>query len=88
MPRGSKNDFFENGHVAYQIDGNDEQNRVQVKFSPKGQNGDHVVRSKGQILIFSYKVSFKDFYTVFSQIKARKHIEQSLHFVAWVMPQG
>ena len=28
VPRGSKH-----GHVAYQIDGDDEQNRLQVKFS-------------------------------------------------------
>ena len=25
--------FFKHGHVAYQIDGEDEQNRMQVKFS-------------------------------------------------------
>ena len=29
--RGSKN-IFKHGHVAYQIDGIDEQNRMQVKF--------------------------------------------------------
>ena len=33
VPRGSKNIFFKHGHVAYQIDGDDEQNRMQVKFS-------------------------------------------------------
>ena len=34
VPRGSNN-FFSNmvKHVAYQIDGDDEQNRMQVKFS-------------------------------------------------------
>ena len=26
--------IFEHGHVAYQIDGDDEQNRLQVNFSP------------------------------------------------------
>ena len=32
---GVKNDFFfKHGHVAYQIDGDEEQNRMQVKFSP------------------------------------------------------
>ena len=36
VPRGSKNFFFKHGHVAYQIDGDDERNRMQV-------------RSKGQI---------------------------------------
>ena len=25
--------FFKHGHVAYQIDGDDEQNRIQVEFS-------------------------------------------------------
>ena len=30
MPRGSKNIFFKHGHVAYQIDGDDEQNKMQV----------------------------------------------------------
>ena len=37
-PGGSKK--FKYGHVAYQIDGDDEQNRMQVKFSPWGQTGD------------------------------------------------
>ena len=32
--------FFKHGHVAYQIDGDDKQNRMQVKFSSKGQTGD------------------------------------------------
>ena len=27
-----KNFFFKHGHVAYQIDGDDKQNRMQVKF--------------------------------------------------------
>ena len=31
VPRGSKK--IKHGHVAYQIDGDDEQKRVQVKFS-------------------------------------------------------
>ena len=30
---GQKNFFFKHGHVAYQIDGDDEQNKMQVKFS-------------------------------------------------------
>ena len=41
--------FFKHGHVALQIDGDDEQNRMQVKFSSYGQTGDLGVRSKGQI---------------------------------------
>ena len=32
VPRGSKNNF-KHGHVAYQINGDDEQNRMQVNFS-------------------------------------------------------
>ena len=43
-PGGQKN--FRNGHVVYQIDGNDEQNRMQVKISSKGQTGNLGVRSK------------------------------------------
>ena len=41
--------YFKHGQLAYQIDGDDEQNRVQVKFSPYGQTGDLGMRSKGQI---------------------------------------
>ena len=48
MPKGSIS-FFKHGHVAYQIDGDHEQNRMQVKFSSYGQTGDLWVRSKGQI---------------------------------------
>ena len=33
VPRGPKKFFFKHGHVAYQIDGDDKQNRMQVKFS-------------------------------------------------------
>ena len=32
-PGGSKIFFFKQCHVAYQIDGDDEQNKMQVKFS-------------------------------------------------------
>ena len=31
--QGVKQFFFKHGHVAYQIDGDDKQNRMQVKFS-------------------------------------------------------
>ena len=48
MPRGSKN-FFKHGHMAYQINGDGKQNRMQVAFSSLGQAGDLGVRSKGQI---------------------------------------
>ena len=33
VPRGSNNFFFKYGHVAYQIDVDDEQNKMQVIFS-------------------------------------------------------
>ena len=33
VPRESKIIFFEHGHVAYQINGDDERNRIQIKFS-------------------------------------------------------
>ena len=33
VPRGSNKIFFKHSHVVYQIDGDDEQNRMQVKFS-------------------------------------------------------
>ena len=32
VPRGSNKFFFKHGHVAYQIDGDDEQNKMQVTF--------------------------------------------------------
>ena len=40
VPRGVKHFFFKHGHVAYQIDGDYEQNKMQVTFSSKGQTGD------------------------------------------------
>ena len=33
VPRGVNFFFFKHGHVAYQIDWDDEQNRMQAKFS-------------------------------------------------------
>ena len=48
--------------MAYQINGDDEQNRMQAKFLSLGQTGDLGVRSKGQIFNINYKVNFKDFY--------------------------
>ena len=60
VPRGGSIFFFcKHGHVAYQIDGDDKQNKMQVKFSSKGQTGDLGVWSKGQIsLNFGYHVHF------------------------------
>ena len=50
VPRGSF--FFKHGHVAYQIVGDDEQNRMQVTFLFYGQTGDLGVRSKVQISLY------------------------------------
>ena len=87
--------FFSNhGHVAYQINGDDEQNRMRLNFHPRVKTGDLGVRSKGQIsLNFCYHVDFKDFYLyqtlcVFSQIKDRKHIEQDFYSDAGSCPRG
>ena len=46
VPRLSNIFFFKHGHVAYQINEDDEQNRMQVEFSSSGQTGDLGVRSK------------------------------------------
>ena len=43
--------FFKHGHVAYQIDGNDEWNKMQVKFSSYGQTGEISLN-------FGYHVNF------------------------------
>ena len=64
--------------MAYQIDRDDEQSKMQVKFSSYGQTGDLGVRSKGQIsLNIGYSDNFNFLYQtlcVFSQVKDRKHI--------------
>ena len=41
--------FFKHGHVAYQINGDEEKNIIKVTFSFYGQTGDLWARSKGQI---------------------------------------
>ena len=58
--QGVKQYFFKHGHVANQIDGNDEQNKIQVTFSSYGQTGDLGARPKGQI---SLTCQFQRFYT-------------------------
>ena len=87
-PGGSNNFFFKHGHVAYQINGVDEQNRMQVEFSSECQTGDLGVRSK--IIKFGLQCQFQRFLyqtlCVFSQIKDRKYIEHNFHSVAGVMP--
>ena len=82
--------FFEHGHVTYQIDGDIEWNRMQVKFSPYGQTGDLGVKLLGRISFnFNYKVNFKDFYTkafVCSHKRKIRHIRHDFHSVTLVMP--
>ena len=81
--------FFKHGHVAYQIDGDDEQNKMQVTFSSWRQTGNLGARSKGQIsLTCQFQRFFYQTLCVFSQIKDRKHIEQNYYSVAKVMPRG
>ena len=61
-PGGQKLFYFKHGHMAYQIDGDVEQNRMQVKFSSYGQTGELGLRSKSKIsLNFDYHVNFKIF---------------------------
>ena len=78
--------------MAYQIDGDDRQYRMQVKFSSLGQTGDLGVRSKGLIsLNYGLHVNFKDFYTKLLcviQMKDAKHIRLDFHSVTLIMPQG
>ena len=50
--------FFKHGHVAYQIDGDDKQNRMQVTFSSYGKTGDLGARSKGQLSLTCQFVRF------------------------------
>ena len=45
-PGGSKIIFFKHGHVAYEVNRDEKQKRVEVKFSSYGQTGDLGVRSK------------------------------------------
>ena len=76
--------------MAYQNDGDDEQNRMQVQFLSYSQTGDFGVRSK--LLNFGYHAHFKDFYTKLCvcshKLKIKKHIEQNFYSVAGVIPQG
>ena len=81
--------FFKHVHVAYQIDGDDEQNKMQVTFSSWRQTGDLWARSKGQIsLTCQFPRFLYQTLCVFSQIKDREHIEQNFYSVAKVMPRG
>ena len=52
---------FKHGHVVYQIDGDDQQNRMQVNFLSYGQTGDLGVRSKVKYHSISVTMSFQRF---------------------------
>ena len=69
--------------MAYQIDVDDEWSRI--TFSAYRSK----VGSKGQILIFNYKVKFKDFYTKLCECYYTdiSHIQRNIYSVAWVMSQ-
>ena len=87
-PGGQTIFFFKYGHVPYQIEGDDEQSKMQVTFSSQGQTGDLQARSKGQIsLTCQFQRFLYQTLSLFSQIKDRKHIEQKFHSVAKVMPR-
>ena len=59
--------------MAYQINEDDEQNRMQVKFSSYCQTGDLGVRSKGLIsLNFDYHVNSKIFIPYFVCVLTNK----------------
>ena len=78
--------FFLNCNVAYQINEDDEQNKMQVTFYPRVNL---VTLGRGQKVKKSLTCQFQRFsyqtLCVFSQIKDRKHIEQNFHSVAKVM---
>ena len=57
VPRGSKTNF-KHGHVAYQIDGNDEQNKMHVTFSSRGQTGDLCEVKRSNIINMSISKIF------------------------------
>ena len=68
---GQKNLYY--GHVAYQIDGYDEQNRMKVMFHPRVKLVTLEVRSKGQIsLNLYYHVNSKIFIPIFVCVLTNK----------------
>ena len=70
VPRGSNNFFFKYGHVAYQIDGDDEQNKMQVIFSSLGQTDDLGARS---INISILKIFIPNFVCVLTNIRSKTY---------------
>ena len=92
FPGGRKLFFSKHGHVAYQIDGDDKQNRMQVFFHPMvtlvtlgwGQKVKyHWISASMSIIKLFYQTL-----CACLQIEDRKRIGQNFHTVAGVMPQG
>ena len=75
-PGGQKFTFFKHGHVAYQIDRDDKQNKMQVKFSPSGQSDKLMTLGWGQI-----SKNFLPTLCAFSQVQNIKHIKRN--FILW-----
>ena len=74
--------FFKDGHAAYQIIGDDEQNIMQVKCLSLGLTGDLEVRSKAQIsLNFGYHINFKDFSTILCVCSLKQKIENKSYII-------
>ena len=92
VPRWSKKIIFKHGHVNYQIDEDDEQNRMQVQFLSYGQTCDLGWGQRSNIFTFLLPCQFQKFliqtFCVFAQMKDTKHIRWDFYSVAWVMPQG
>ena len=84
--------IFKHGHVANQIDKDDEQNRMQVKFLSSGQTGDLGWGQRLNIIRLRLPCQFQRFLyqtlCVFSRMKDTKHIRRDFYSVTWVMPQG
>ena len=73
--------------VAYQIDENDEQNRMQVKFSSYGQTGDLGVRPKVKYHLISVTMSIsKIFYTILCVCSHKLKIENILNRIFILLP--
>ena len=86
--QGVKKNFFKHGHVVYQMDGDDKQNRMQVKVKlvtlGQGQRSNIIkFRLPCQFQRFLYQIL-----CVFSQMKDTKNIRRKFYSVAWVRPQG
>ena len=68
--------------MTYQIDGDGEQNRIQIKCVTLGRG--QKVKYHEKLI---YKVNLNFLYQMFSQIKDIKHIDQNFYSVSWVIFQ-